>query len=167
MTTEQWETELQQSLKEARAEVARLRRANRGGIAPGAKEAIAEAHARCDHLLLELNIVRTTGQRYGVLIEEDLLQGILAVDIEAGTSQRHRHDMVIEAVSEALSAKAAELGIAMTASPDRFARPPRREASDASQPKSPGSRLIVEVTARIEGDYLVPISRRTKKRARR
>lgn len=168
MTVEQWEQELQQSLKQARADLAQLRRANRGGVTPSTKEAIAEAHARSERLLLELNIVRATGQRYGVFIDDDLLQGILAVDLEPGTSQQHRHSEVVEAVNRALSAKAEELGLIMTASPDRFARPPRRDAALADQPKSAGSRLLVEVSARIEGDYLVPaISRKSKRRGRR
>jgi len=167
VTTEQWEKELQQSLKEARAELARLRRAHRGALASTTKEAISEAHARCDRLLLELNIVRTTGERYGVLVEEELLQGILAVDLEPNTSQQHRHERVIHVVSEALAAKAEELGVSLTASPDRFARPPRRDPSQPSESKGTGSRLVVEVAGRIEGDYLVPaLSRRSKRRRR-
>jgi len=168
VTTEPWETELQQSLKEARAELARLRRANRGGIAPATKEAINEAHANNERLYLQVKIARATGERYGVLVEEELLHGILAVDLEPGTSQQHRHEVVIEAVSQALGAKADELGLILTASPDRFARPPRRDATQAEKPKDAGSRLIVEVAGRIEGDYLVPaLSRRSKRRSRK
>lgn len=167
MTAEQWEHELQQSLKEARAEVALLRRAHRGNTTASTKQAIEEAHARSERLLLELNIVRATGERYGVYVEDDLLQGILAVDLEPGTSQQHRHAVVVEAVNQALTARADELGLILTASPDRFARPPRRDPS-VDVPKTQGSRLLVEVTGRIEGDYLVPaISRKSKRRGRR
>lgn len=164
---------LKEALRVAEADVVRLRAENgaladafraeptdagKAGLRRGA-EALAGARDRVDAARAALQVFEKTGTSHGIVAQSGRAFGTVAVDLPPGTSQREREKRVDAALGDPLAAAAAELGVVLASSPERYTR--ERPGRDAQ------GRTILEVAGRVEGDVLVPaVSKAAKKAAR-
>jgi hypothetical protein len=173
MTTEDDKFRIQAEVTAAQAEVDRVREENahlaedfrldpdeakRAGLRRGA-EALASARDRLDAAKAALAVFDKTGSPHGLVAENGRVTGTIAVPAKPGWSHAEREQAVEAALTDALHAAAAELGVVLAAAPAKYTK--ERPGRDAE------GRVVMEVAGRVEGDRLVPAVSRTAKMMRR
>lgn len=113
-----------------------------------AKARLAAACERLDAARVAVRICASTGSRYGVIADDGAVVGLAAVLVPPGASRAQRIAALHAALDEPLHAAAAELGVSLATSTERYAseRPGRDE----------DGRTVLDVAGRVEGDVLVP-----------
>lgn len=149
-------------LAAAEADVARLRAENqvlaadfrmdpnedaREGLRRAATS-LANARERADAARGRVELAKRTGSPYGVIAEGGRVYGAIAVTLTPGISKAEREKVIDDALGDALTNAAHELGLVVSASPSRFVR--ERPGRDAD------GKTVLDVTGRAEGDVLVP-----------
>jgi hypothetical protein len=151
---------LRAAVKEAEAELSRVRAARAEGEADGSHERVTEATTALERARVAAWVFEATGQVHGLVVRDDEVVGSVAVKIPGGSSQEARAKLVDAAVVEALADKAASIGAIVAAAPGRFTR--ERPGRDDE------GRTVLDVRGRLEGDRLVPaVSRASSKASRR
>jgi hypothetical protein len=153
---------LDADLAAAEAEVSRLR-ADNAELAEGfrvtptddareeLKRAAASLAAARDRVLAAKAVLRVfekTGSEHGLVAEEGRVVGTIAVALGPGISRADREKAIAYELSDRLDAAAAELGVLLATSPERFTR--ERPGRDSE------GKTVLDVVGRVEGDVLVP-----------
>lgn len=118
-----------------------------------AAASLSSARDRVETAKMALAIFEKTGSHYGLLAEDGRVAGAVAVKIPPGISSQEREKMINDVLSAELSEAAKELGVVLAAAPDRFTR--ERPGRDTE------GRTVLDVSARVEGDTLVPAVSKT------
>jgi hypothetical protein len=165
-------TRLEADLAAAEAEVARLREENgaladrfraeptdeaRDRLRRGAAS-LAAARDRVEAARVALEIFRRSGSPHGLLAEAGRVVGSIAVPVPPGVSSAERARLIAAALSPQLLDAAKQLGVVLAASVERYAR--ERPGRDAE------GRTVLDVAARVEGDFLMPAVSKTAKMMR-
>ncbi|KYF65497.1 MULTISPECIES: hypothetical protein [Sorangium] len=157
----------------AEAEVTRIREENaqvaeehRGDRSADAHEvlrrgaaSLAAARERLEAARVALKLALKTGSPHGLLAQEGVVSGSVAVAIPPGTPSGERARIVEAAVAAELTGVARELGVVLAAPADRYTR--ERPGRDAE------GRTILDVAGHVEGDVLMPAVSRAARNARR
>jgi hypothetical protein len=123
------------------------------------EDALTIARDEVDAARAAIEVFDATGGQRGVVAKNGKVTGILAVHLPPGTSRAARDRAIDEALADALTAAATELGVVLAAAPASFVRErPGRDAQGAT---------LFEVAGRAEGDRLVPAVSRAAKSLRR
>lgn len=163
---------LETALAAAQADIARLRTENaalaetfRTDPTEAGREALkrgavslAAARDRADAAKAALTLFNELGSEHGLLAEEGKVVGSIAVVVKAGATREERERTLGEALTEALTRTAADLGATLGAAPSRFAR--ERPGRDAA------GRTVFDVAGRVEGDVLLPAVSRAARNVR-
>jgi hypothetical protein len=160
---------LQAELAAAEADVARLRAENADLAAAFRAEptddgreqlkraaaSLSAARDRVDAARAAIAVFDKTGSPHGLVTGEGKVVGTVAVLVPPGAGKEAREDAVEQALSTALHAAAAELGVVLAARPASYTR--ERPGRDAE------GRTVLEVAGRVEGDRLMPAVSRAAK----
>lgn len=163
---------LQNALKEAEAEVKRVREknsalseafrndpseSNRAILKRGAL-ALSSAKEGVDAAKTALAVFEKTGTPHGLLAKDGKVVGSVALKIPPGTSHEKRIQLIDELLTDPLNDAANDLGAVLAAAPERFTR--ERPGRDDE------GRTVLDVVGRVEGDRLVPAISRASKNMR-
>jgi hypothetical protein len=164
--------ELEGAVTHAEQEVERLRKAN-AELAEGfrldpsddTKELLKRgaaslngARERALAAKAALAVLEKTGSPHGLVAGDGRVFGSVAVELAPGTPRAAREAAIDAALGSQLIEAAAELGVILGTSPERYTR--ERPGRDAQ------GRTILDVQGRVEGDVLVPAHRPVDKYGR-
>lgn len=164
--------ELEGAVTHAEQEVERLRKAN-AELAEGfrldpsddskelLKRGAASLHAARERGLAAkaaLAVFEKTGTPHGLVAGDGRVFGSVAVELAPGTPRAAREAAIGAALGEQLIEAAAELGVVLGTSSERYTR--ERPGRDSA------GRTILDVLGRVEGDVLVPALRPVDKYGR-
>lgn len=170
--SEQDKARLEADVAEAQAELARLRAENNKaaaayredrteagrGTLKKAAAALAQARDRLAAAKGALAVLEKTGSLHGLIAENGLVLGTVAVAVKGGSTREVREAAIEAELNEKLYAIAEELGVVLAARPAAFTR--ERLGRDAE------GRTVLDVHGLVEGDRLVPAVSRAAKHAR-
>jgi hypothetical protein len=163
---------LEADLAAAEADVARLRTENaalaedfRADPSDDAREglrraaaSLAAARDRVEAAEVALHVLEKSGEEHGLIADRGRVIGSIVVSLSPGISRADREKTIDAALTEKLHGAAAELGVLLSTSPERYTRE-RPGRDDAG-------RTVLDVVGRVEGDVLVPaVATRTLRRS--